>query len=159
MLRHEAVPIEPDLTAGALHDRLAALAATLLVDSLPDLLAGRLTPVAQPTEGVTYAAKIERTEARLDWTLPAEQLARTVRAFAPRPGAYATFDGERIKILAATSEPGTGTPGTVLDACLLIACGDGALRLRQLQRAGRGPLDAEAFLRGFPIARDARFDG
>ena len=161
ILRQASLPIEPDMTGGALHDRLAALAAELLVDSLADLLAGRLVATPQPADGVTYAKKIERTELRLDWRRPSEELARTVRAFAPRPGAYAEYGGERIKILAAAALATTAraAPGTILDDQLTVACGSGALRLTRLQRAGRGALDADAFRRGFALPAGSRFDG
>ncbi|MBV8166319.1 MAG: methionyl-tRNA formyltransferase [Alphaproteobacteria bacterium] len=158
MLRSAALPIGPDTTGGTLHDALAACGARLLVDSLPDLLAGRLLPMPQPTDGVTYAAKIDRAELRLDWRQPAVVLERTVRAFAPRPGAYAERGGERIKVLGARVEARGGAPGTLLDDRLLVACGDGALRLTTLQRAGKGPLAADAFLRGFALPAGSAFD-
>lgn len=158
MLRHEALAIEPGMTGGALHDGLAALAARLLVDSLPDLLAGRLDPTPQPADGVTYAAKIDRAELRLDWTRPAVELERVVRAFAPRPGAYAERGGERIKILGAVALDGKGTPGSVLDEHPTIACGEGVLRLTRLQRAGREALDADIFRRGFALPPGSNFD-
>ena len=158
MLRQETLPIDPGVTGGALHDGLAALAARLLVDSLSDLLAGRLDPTPQPADGMTYAAKIDRAELRLDWTRPALELERVVRAFAPRPGAYAEHAGERIKILGAVALDGTGAPGTVLDTQPTIACGAGALRLTRLQRAGRDALDAESFRRGFALPPGSQFD-
>jgi methionyl-tRNA formyltransferase len=158
MLRSAALPIAPSTTGGALHDALAALGAALLVEALPDLLAGRIASTPQPADGVTYAAKIDRAELRLDWRQPAATLERTVRAFAPRPGAYAQRSGERIKVLAARVEARSGAPGTLLDDQLLVACGDGALRLTELQRAGKGPLAADAFLRGFAMPAGSRFD-
>jgi methionyl-tRNA formyltransferase len=158
MLRQETLAIAPDMTGGALHDALAALAARLLVASLADLVAGRLGATPQPSDGITYAAKIERTEPKLDWTQPADALARVVRAFAPRPGAYTEFAGERLKILGARVEQRTGTPGTLLDDRLLVACGRDALRLTRLQRAGRGALDADAFQRGFALPAGRAFD-
>jgi methionyl-tRNA formyltransferase len=158
MLRTASVPIAPDATGGSLHDALAARAARLLVDSLPDLLAGRLAATAQPADGVTYAKKIDRNELRLDWMRPAVELERTVRAFAPRPGAFAEHGGERIKILSAVRADGRGAPGSVLDDQLTVACGDGALRLTRLQRAGREALDAEQFRRGFALPPGSRFD-
>jgi methionyl-tRNA formyltransferase len=162
MLRQESLAIAPDTTGGVLHDRLAALAARLLVDSLDDLLAGRLPATPQPAEGATYAAKLNPAELKLDWTKPADALERAVRAFAPRPGAYAVLDGERLKVLGARvetiSEQGTRPPGTLLDDRLLVACGTGALRLTRLQRAGRAPLDADALLRGFALPAGRRFE-
>ncbi len=158
MLRTTALPIEPEATGGTLHDALAARGAQLLVESLPDLLAGRIAPTPQPADGVTYAAKIDRAELRLDWRQSAAVLERTVRAFAPRPGAYAERGGERIKILGARVEARGGAPGTLLDDTLLVACGEGALRLTTLQRAGKGPLAADAFLRGFTLPAGGAFD-
>jgi methionyl-tRNA formyltransferase len=154
MLLKEAVPIDPAMTAQELQDRLAALGARLILAALEGLAAGRLVPEPQPAAGVTYAKKLRREEAALDWRLPAASLERQVRAFDPWPGAVFTYAGERIKVLAASVESAAaGTaPGTVLDAALAIACGEGALRLLRLQRPGRAPLPAEAFLRGYPIA-------
>jgi methionyl-tRNA formyltransferase len=154
MLLKEAVPIGPATTAQALQDRLAALGARLILAALDGLAAGRLAPEPQPAVGVTYAKKLRREEATLDWRLPAALLERQVRAFDPWPGAVFTYAGERIKVLAASVEPAAAgaAPGTVLDAALAIACGEGALRLLRLQRPGRAPLPAEAFLRGYPIA-------
>ena len=158
MLRRVEVPIDPTTTGGELHDRLADAAARLLIDSLDDLIAGRLTATPQPADGVTYAAKIDRAELRIDWRRPAREIERIVRAFAPRPGAYAVLDGERIKVLAAAVADGGGDPGTLLDDRLLVACGEGALRLTRLQRAGRAPLDADALLRGFAPVPGSRFE-
>ncbi len=151
----EAVPITPNVTGGALHDKLAALSARLLVEAVDRLSEGRLAATPQPDDGATYATKIEKREAALDWRMPAPRLARLVRAFAPHPGTWFTHDGARIKILAAEAVSGkaSGSPGEVLDARLTIACGDGtALRPTRLQRAGKAPVDVDAFLRGFAIA-------
>ncbi len=161
MLRQESLAIAPAMTGGELHDRLAALAARLLVEHLDDLLAGRLRATPQPAEGVTYAAKLEPAELKLDWGKTAAELERAVRAFAPRPGAYAVLAGERIKVLGArveTAARDAGTPGTLLDDRLLVACGTDALRLTRLQRAGRAPLDADALLRGFALPAGRRFE-
>ncbi len=160
ILLQEALPIGPTMTAGELHDRLAALGARLIVAALAELEAGRLAPTPQPEEGVTYAAKLDRAEGRLDWELPAADLALKVRAFDPWPGAWFTQGQETIKVLAATLVPTQATepPGTVIagDGGLIVACGVGALRLERLQRPGRGALAAPDFLRGYPLAPGTR---
>jgi methionyl-tRNA formyltransferase len=156
MLLREAVPIGPGTTAAELHDRLAALGARLIVAALSGVATGTIQAVPQPAEGVTYAKKLSRGEGRLDWHRPAEELERMVRALNPAPGVWFERGGERIKVLAAEVVPSrSGAPGTVLDAALAVACGGGALRLTRLQRAGRAPVDAEAFLRGYPVAAGA----
>jgi methionyl-tRNA formyltransferase len=149
----QPVPILPETTAGELTETLADLGARLMADALDGIAAGKLTPRPQPNDGVTYAPKIRREEARLDWRLPADALERQVRAFEPRPGAWFSGGGERIRVLRAEIEPqGINVPpGTVLDDRLAIACGAGVFRPLKLQRPGRGALDADAFLRGFPI--------
>ncbi len=153
MLLKESVPIGSETTAAALHDALAALGARLIVPALAGLESGALLPVPQPAEGVTYARKIAKEEARLDWRAPAAQLERRIRAFNPFPGAWFEARGERIRVLAARAEPAArdAAPGTVLDADLAVACGDGTLRPALLQRAGKAPVAADAFLRGFPL--------
>jgi methionyl-tRNA formyltransferase len=157
MLKVAKLPIGPLTTGGELHDRLAELGAKLMVEALPGIIDGTLTPVTQPAKGVTYAHKIAREETRIDWTKPAAEIERQVRAFAPKPGAYAELGGERIKILAAEAGTKQGQPGTVLDEYLTIACGEGALRPMLLQRPGRGPLPASELLRGFAVPAGTRF--
>lgn len=152
MLMTERVAIEPGATAGALHDRLAAIGAALIVRALAEIEAGRAVIRSQPADGVTYATKIDKNEARLDWSRPAEELERRVRAFAPHPGAWFVQGDERIRVLAAAVEAKRGAPSTALDDALLIACGVGALRLITVQRAGRAAMPATDFLRGHPIA-------
>ncbi len=149
-----AAPIAGETTSGALHDALAALGGRLAVEALDGLAAGSLTPRPQPEDGVTYAQKIGSIEARLDWGLPAEDLERAVRAFAPRPGAWFEAGGERVRVLAAeVVEPaGAAPPGTVLDDGLTVVCGAGALRIVRVQRAGKAPMAAAEMLRGFEIA-------
>ena len=153
MLLCGKVPIGPRTTAESLHDALAALGARLMVEALDGIVAGRITPVAQPADGATYAKKLSREEGRLDWRDGAAALDRKVRALNPWPGPWFEHAGERIRVLAA--EPVAGKagapPGTVLDDAATVACGEGALRLTRLQRAGKGPSDAAAFLRGFPV--------
>jgi methionyl-tRNA formyltransferase len=155
MLLTGAAPITPETTAGDLHDRLAARGAPLLLEALDGLTAGTLADIPQPEAGVTYAAKLSKADLRLDWSRPADELARQVRALAPLPGAVTEDpDGNRIKVLAATPTEGRAEapPGLVLDETPHIACGNGtALRLERLQRAGKGALAADAFLRGHPL--------
>lgn len=156
-LLRQAVPITGETNAGMLHDALAELGGRLIVAALAGIVAGTLEAVAQPESGETYAAKIERGEERIDWTLPAIQLDRHVRAFAPWPGAWFEHDGARIKVLAADVVAGHGEAGTVLDDMLTVACGDGALRLVTVQRAGKAAMAAADYLRGRPIAAGAVF--
>ncbi len=153
ILMREAMPIDAAATGAALTDTLATLGGGLIVAALGQLAAGELMPRPQPPTGITYAKKLSRDEAWLDWRLSAERLERQVRAFDPWPGAYFVAAGERIRVLAATAEPGppAAVSGTVLDGRLAIACGDGVLRPTRLQRAGRAALGSDAFLRGFAI--------
>lgn len=141
-------------TAGSLTDELAALGAGLMVHVLADLAA--FPEVPQPEAGVTYAHKIEKAEARLDFTAPAAQVERQVRAFNPAPGAFFEFDGERYKVLAAEVAGGTGEPGTALDDGLTIACGSDALRPTLVQRAGRPAMAVADLLRGKAIPAGTR---
>ncbi len=140
-------PITPADTAATLHDRLAALGAPLMVDALTALAAGSLTLTPQPAEGV-YAPKIDKAEARIDWTRPPVEIDRQVRGLSPFPGAWFMLGDERIKALSSMLAPGHGAPGVALNDGLTIACGDGAVRLTLLQRAGKGQVDAAAFLNG-----------
>ena len=159
ILTAEAVPIGPETTGGALHDTLAALSARLVVDAINALAAGTLMETPQPANGATYARKIGKHEAAIDWRMPAVHIERTVRALAPSPGTWFAHEGERIKVLAAEEAAGTADapPGAVLDQALTIACGAGsALRPTRLQRAGKAPMAADAFLRGRPIAAGTR---
>jgi len=145
------ISIGPETTAGDLHDRLAQLGAEAVVEALSGLAGGRLKPVPQPEAGVTWAPKLAREDSLLDWTCPARELERRVRAFAPRPGARFTFRGESIRVEAAAVETGGGPPGRVLDEGAAIACGEGVLRLLRLQRPGRSAMETAAFLRGFAL--------
>lgn len=160
ILVRRSSPIAPDATAASLHDALAALAAPLLLEALDGLARGTLEPRVQPLAGITYAAKIEKSEARIAWSAEAEAIERKVRAFNPHPGAYFEHRGERIKLLKAVVVDllGNAPPGTVLDGQLTVACGgaDRALRLIELKRAGRRAMTAQAFLRGFPIPEGSR---
>jgi methionyl-tRNA formyltransferase len=149
----ERAPIGPEETAGRLHERLARLGADLMLRALAALERGVLTCTPQTAEGVTYAAKIAKAETRIAWSRPAADLHNLVRALAPSPGAWCEMpigdNPERVRILKATPASGAGPPGTVLGvAPFVVACGEGALRLLELQRAGRGPVPADEFLRG-----------
>ena len=159
MLMKRVVPIDADDTTGSLHDRLAQAGAALIVDALR-ALPGGLSATPQPAEGVTYAAKIGKAEAAIDWTRPAAEIARAVRAFNPFPGALATLDGTPIKLWRARAIDASGTPGEVLlaeGAGVIVACGEGALCVTELQKPGGKRLPAADFLRGLPIATGARF--
>ena len=156
MLLREAIAITDDETAGTLYDRLAALGARLIVDALDGLAGGKLQATPQPAGGAVYAAKLTRADEIVDWRESADEIARQVRALSPAPGAWFTAKGERIKLLGAQLASGSGEPGTILDDQLTIACGSGALRPLQLQRAGRGPVPAVDFLRGFALPPDTR---
>ena len=158
----ERVAIAPDMTAGDLHDELARRGADLMVRALGALERGTLTLTPQPEAGVTYATKISKDETRIDWSRPWRQVHDHIRGLSPFPGAWFEMPGEggkpvRVKVLRTTKGEGSGTPGTALDDKLTIACGDGAVRILQLQRAGRQAMTAEEFLRGTLAARrDAR---
>jgi methionyl-tRNA formyltransferase len=147
------VPVDRK-TAGELTAELAGKGAALMVEVLGDLSA--YPPRPQPEEGVTYASKIDKAEARLNFTAGAVAAERQVRAFNPAPGAFFELNGERIRILAAVVEPCPGEPGLVLDDRLLIGCGQDALRPTRVQRAGRGAMTTDELLRGFPILPGAR---
>jgi len=147
--------IEPDDTAQTLHDRLAALGAPLLAKAVDEIARGRARETAQAEEGVTYARKIDPGEARIDWTKTAREIDLQIRGLSPFPGAWFALPGEKgpVRVKALLSRPGLGrgAPGEVLDDALLVACGDGAVRLLRVQREGRHALDATEFQRGKPI--------
>jgi methionyl-tRNA formyltransferase len=150
----DRVAIGPDATAGELHDELARRGAKLMLVALAALERGTLNVTPQPTAGVTYASKIDKTETRIDWTRPWPRVHDHCRGLSPFPGAWFDLAGAgRIKVLRTTKGEGTGKPGHVLDDKLTVACGDGAVRLVELQRAGRQPMKADEFLRGMPVAR------
>ena len=148
MLATARVPVE-DKTSGELHAELAEIGARLLVETVAQL--DQLKPHPQPELGATYAAKIDKAEARIDWGKPAELIEREVRAFAPFPGSWFELDGERIKVLRARTIGVNGADGTVLDDQLTIACGQAAIRPLTVQRAGKPAMAAEDFLRGKPV--------
>jgi len=154
VLLRRAVGIGAEETTAELHDRLSALGAEAIVEALaqlPDLVAE-----PQPDEGVTYAAKIDKAEAHIDWTRPALEIDRLIRGLSPFPGAWTGMDGERVKVLGSRLGSGTGEPGEVLDNALTVACGAGAVVLTRLQRAGKAAQDADVFLRGHPVRRGTR---
>ncbi|MEP1776361.1 MAG: methionyl-tRNA formyltransferase [Nitratireductor sp.] len=154
------VEIAPDMTAGELHDVLARHSATLMVEALAALEAGRLALTPQPAEGITYARKIDKGETRIDWARPAAEIHNHIRGLSPFPGAWCearlAAKPERLKILRSAPAEGTGAPGTVLDDAMTIACGTGAVRLVELQRPGGKPMTVEAFLRGAALSRGDR---
>jgi methionyl-tRNA formyltransferase len=154
MMLIERVAIEDADTTGSLHDKLAALGAAMIVEALRRLERGELPSTPQPEEGVTYAAKISKDEAKLDFTLPAVEVWRKVRAFNPFPGAQGLANGTAVKIWNAELAEGSGAPGQVLSADaqgIVVACGEGALRLLQLQKPGGKRLAAPEFLKSFPL--------
>ena len=163
MLLKRVEAIQDDDTTGSLHDRLAWIGSELIVEALGALktAADSLVATPQPADGATYAAKIGKAEATVDWTRPATEIARDVRAFNPFPGALATLEGAPIKLWRARAIDAVGAPGEVLlaePAGVIIACGDGALCITELQKPGGKRLSAANFLRGMPIAVGAHFD-
>lgn len=154
VLLRAAEAIAPEDTAGSLQERLAMLGAGLIVEALGRL--DELTPAAQPAAGVTYAAKIDKAEARVDWERPATEVDRLIRGLSPFPGAWTLAEGDRVKLLLSEVAAGEGVPGTVLDDAPRVACGEGAVRLLQLQRAGGAALGAAEFLRGRPLPEGTR---
>jgi len=158
VLSQHRLPIGTDDDAGRLHDKLASLGEQAIVAALAEVEAGRARATPQPAEGATYAHKIGRDDAVMDWSQPASALERAVRALRPSPGAATTLQGERIKLWRSHVASGSGAPGSVLaaDEFLLVACGEGALAITELQRAGGKPLAASEFLRGRALPRGAR---
>ncbi|WP_170469437.1 methionyl-tRNA formyltransferase [Ruegeria arenilitoris] len=154
VLLREATDIGNEETTDQLHDRLSVMGAGLIVEALRKL--PNLTPEPQSEIGVTYAAKIDKAEAQIDWSRPAVEVDRQIRGLSPFPGAWTEFDGARIKLLASRIAKGQGVPGQVLDGALTVACGEGAVDLLRLQRAGKGAQDKETFLRGWPIPAGSR---
>jgi methionyl-tRNA formyltransferase len=151
MLTTRETPITDEDTAASLHDRLRDMGAAMIVELLPRLENGEVTPQPQPAEGVTYAAKLTRADSAIDWTQSAAAIERAVRALNPWPGVAFTHGQTPIKILEARAVEGRGAPGTVLAAPLTVACGEGALEVARLQRPGKGPMAAAEFVRGYAI--------
>jgi len=153
VLMRAATPIGAEETTGGLHDRLSAMGSALIVEALGRL--DRLIPMPQSGDGVTYAAKIDKAEARIDWARPAVEVDRLIRGLSPAPGAWCEIAGERVKLLGSRVDDAQGAPGTVL-AGLTIACGSGAVEVTRLQREGRRAMEADEALRG--IDPGARLD-
>jgi methionyl-tRNA formyltransferase len=149
----ERLPIGPDMTTGELHDLLAPRGAKLMLVALSALERGTLQLTPQQDDGATYATKIDKSETRIDWAKVWHEVHDHCRGLSPFPGAWFELAGSRVKVLRTTKGEGNGVAGTVLDDKLTIACGEGAVRLVELQRAGKQPMQAEEFLRGTPIAR------
>jgi methionyl-tRNA formyltransferase len=151
MAMAEHMPIGADMTAGELHDALSRLGADLMLRVLAAADRGSLQLTPQPLAGITYAEKISKNETRIDWSKPWKQVHDHIRGLSPFPGAWFEFDGVRVKVLRSIRGGGGGPPGTLLDGKLTMACGDGAVQLVQVQRAGKQPMSADEFLRGTPL--------
>lgn len=154
----ERVAIGADETSGELHDRLKAIGADLMGRAVAALGRDALTFRSQSEAGVTYAAKIEKAEARIDWGRPAREVHDAIRGLSPFPGAWFDLGGERVKVLRSTLAEGKRAVGEVLDDRLTVACGEGAVRLLEVQRAGKGPVSASAFLNGARLGTGARLE-
>jgi methionyl-tRNA formyltransferase len=150
LLQVGRIALTPETTAASLHDQLAALGARLIVEAL---MAPDQPGTPQPAEGVTYARKIDKAEAHVDFTRPAVEVRNHIHGLSPFPGAWMLLKGQRVKLLKAQVVTGHGPAGRTLDEALTIACGEGAIQGLLLQREGKGPLDRETFLRGVPVAR------
>ncbi|RQH10748.1 methionyl-tRNA formyltransferase [Bradyrhizobium sp. RP6] len=153
----ERIAISDSMTALDLHDRLSRLGADLMVRAMAALERGGLQLKKQSEDGATYAAKIEKAEARIDWTMPARAVLRHIHGLSPFPGAWAEFENARVKILRCELAKGSGAAGEVLDDQLTIACGEGAIRIIELQREGKARMQAADFLRGVPLKAGAKF--
>ena len=151
MAMAEHMPIGADMTAGELHDALSRLGADLMLRVLAAADRGSLQLTPQPLAGITYAERISKNETRIDWSKPWKQVHDHIRGLSPFPGAWFEFDGVRVKVLRSIRGGGGGPPGTLLDGKLTVACGDGAVQLVQVQRAGKQPMSADEFLRGTPL--------
>ena len=153
VLAENRVTIDPKTTAGSLHDELAVVGARLMVETIAKLGSDSINPQVQSEIGVTYAKKIEKAEALIDWHLPAPQLSCHIRGLSPFPGAYFEYEGTRVKVLNVEVISAAGKPGELIDDNLCVACGEDALRLTLLQRAGKSPMDSKTFLNGFPLPK------
>jgi len=152
----DRLPIGPDMTAGELHDALARLGADLMGRALAAAERGTLTLTPQPEAGVIYADKLRKSETRIDWSQPSAHVHNHIRGLSPFPGAWFEHGGQRVKVLHSSRANGSGAPGTTLDDKLTVACGEGAVRLVKVQRAGKQPMSADEFLRGTRIVRGER---
>ena len=148
VIKSEAIPIMPDTTAASLHDELAALGARLIVEVLQN---PSVHGTPQPVDGVTYAKKIDKAEAHINFAHSAEEVRNHIHSLSPFPGAWCLLNNARVKLLNVEVVGGNAEPGTVVDSALTIACAKGAIRATRLQREGKGPMDAETFLRGFTV--------
>jgi methionyl-tRNA formyltransferase len=158
MIAHARTPITTDDTGQSLHDRLAEMGGQLLTDTLPDYVAGRIEPIAQPTEGATYARKITKDDGRINWSLPATTIWNRIRAFTPWPGSFSTLPGATdrslVKLFDTVPEAASGEAGCVLETDangFLVACGNGSLRIGEVQREAGKRMKSGDFLRGFPL--------
>ncbi|MGH1423690.1 MAG: methionyl-tRNA formyltransferase [Pseudooceanicola sp.] len=149
VLMRESTAIGPEETTGMLHDRLSDIGAALITRALEQI--ETLTPTPQPQDGVTYATKIDKAEARIDWTRSSDEVDRQIRGLSPFPGAWCEIGDQRVKLLGSRPSQGSGPAGQVLDNALTIACGTGAVQILRLQRAGKGAQDADVFLRGVDV--------
>ena len=156
MAMAERLSIGADMTAGQLHDALARFGAGLMARALGAIERGTLQLTPQPANGVTYAAKIDKAETRIDWNKPWQAAHDHIRGLSPFPGAWCEMSGERVKVLRTTKGEGSGAPGTALDDRLTVACADGAVRIVELQKAGGRPMKAEEFLRGAAVPPGTR---
>ncbi|MBZ8117297.1 methionyl-tRNA formyltransferase [Roseovarius sp. LXJ103] len=154
VLMRSATPIGAGETTGTLHDRLSAMGADLITEALKNL--SKLKPTPQSGEGVTYAAKIDKSEARADWAWTAREVSCHIRGLSPFPGVWTEMEGARVKLLNAAETQGCGAPGEALDSALTIACGRGAVQLLRLQKAGGRAQDQAEFLRGTPVPKGTR---
>lgn len=153
MIMREAIAIGSEDTTQSLHNQLADLGATLCVQVMKKLASGSLSSTPQTDGDVTYAAKIDKSEARIDWRKSASEIDRQVRGLSPFPGAWFELNGERVKVLSGNIDQGSGNPGAILDDALLVACGSDAYRVTRAQRAGKGVMEVHDFLRGFEIPK------
>ena len=151
MLLTEVTPIGCKTSGGELHDRLSEIGAHLIVPTLAGLEEGSLKPTPQPSTGITYAQKLNKEDCLIDWTQPAVEIDRHIRALSPFPKAWSRFYGEEFKIGACSLEAAEGSPGSLLDDNLLVGTGRGAIRIQALQRPGKAMMDASSFLRGYPM--------
>lgn len=158
VLAESKTDITPNDTTASLHDRLAAMGAELITPTLEAFAAGNITPKAQSTDGITYAHKIDKAEAKINWQQSAEEINRQVRGLFPFPGAWFEVNGERIKALSGVIMDKKGINGTFLDDQFTIGCGDQSYQITRAQRAGKGPMDQTDFLRGFPIPAGTKVD-
>ncbi len=151
MLLTEVTPIGCKTSGGELHDRLSEIGARLIVPTLAGLEEGSVKPTPQPSTGITYAQKLNKEDCLIDWTQPAVEIDRHIRALSPFPKAWSRFSGEEFKIGACSLEAAEGSPGSLLDDKLLVGTGRGAIRIQALQRPGKAMMDASSFLRGYPM--------